>query len=153
MNLLIVEDDEDKRNQLIDFVNDKLATQFIEVRSFQSGLKSIKSTPFDLILLDMTMPTFDINSSESGGRSQSFGGELLMFEMTRREIPSKVIVVTQFDLFGEGEYEINLKDLDTRLQKQFPLNYVGAVQYHISYTGWKDVLVEMIKETGLPILK
>lgn len=50
---------------------------------------------------------------------------------------SKAIVVTQFDLFGKDEDEITLIDLDLRLMKQFPINYLGAIQYNIKYTSWK----------------
>ena len=53
-----------------------------------------------------------------------FGGEMLLHEMKRRHIMSKAIVVTQFDLFGKDEDEITLIDLDLRLMKQFPINYL-----------------------------
>lgn len=144
MRILLVEDDEDKREQLIEFVDENIDCDLKAVRSFQSGLRAIQTEAFDVLLLDMSMPTFDITSSEPGGRSQPFGGELLLFEMVRRKITSKVIVVTQFDLFGEGEEEITLKDLDLRLSNQFKDNYVGAVQYSISYTSWKKNLLSLL---------
>ena len=144
IDILLVEDDEDKRDQIISFIDERIPSILTEVRSFQSGLKAIKSNTFNLILMDMSMPTFDMSSSESGGRAQPFGGELLLFEMIRRGIMTKVIVITQFDLFGEGEEEISLKDLDIRLQTQFPDNYSGVVQYSISYTSWKEVLFNKI---------
>lgn len=149
MKLLLVEDDEDKRNQILDFVSMKFKIDIQEVRSYQSALKAIRDEQYDLILLDMTMPTFDISSTEYGGRSLPFGGELLLFEMMRREVDSKVIVITQFDLFGEGDEEISLSDLDSRLKTKFENNYLGAIQYSISYTSWQDVLGEKIKTSEL----
>jgi CheY-like chemotaxis protein len=141
MEILLVEDDEDKREQLVNFIKLKIPCELTEARSFQSGQKCIKNYSYDLIILDMTMPTFDINPpKEGGGRSQSFGGEMLLAEMVRREIKTKVIVVTQFDIFGKGDEEITLKDLDKRLHIQFPDNYLGAVPYGISYTSWEEVL-------------
>jgi CheY-like chemotaxis protein len=151
MKLLLVEDDEDKREQLIKFINEKIKCDLSEVRSFQSGLKAIKENVYDLIILDMTMPTFDIHPKDSGGRSQPFGGEMLLYEMVRRGIKTKVIIVTQFDLFGKGEDEITLKDLDLRLFESFEYNYVGIVQYNITYSGWKDSLFQLISKTGLLI--
>ncbi|WP_184546126.1 response regulator [Mucilaginibacter sp. FT3.2] len=145
--ILLVEDDEDKRKQLVNFINLKIPSELTEARSFQSGLKALKSQSFDLILLDMTMPTFDINPpKEGGGRSQPFGGEMLLAEMVRREINTKVIVVTQFDLFGKGDEEITLKDLDVRLKERFPDNYLGAIPYRISYTSWEDALFTKIMD-------
>ncbi|MBV5284051.1 MAG: hypothetical protein JZU53_16635 [Paludibacter sp.] len=145
MKTLLVEDDEDKREQLIAFIEEFLSENYSEVRSFQSGLKAIKNDVFDLILLDMTMPTFDKTPYDSGGRTLAFGGEMLLYEMLRKNIMSKVIVVTQFDIFGKGDEEITLKDLDIRLFEQFPDNYLGAIQYSITYTGWKNSLLEKIK--------
>lgn len=145
MEILLVEDDEDKREQLILFVNENKLGRLTEVRSFQSGLAKIKTHIYDLILLDMSMPTFDISANESGGRSQPFGGELLLFEMQRRGIVSKVIVVSQFELFGDGEDKISIEDLNNRLLDSFSENYIGIVQYSISYTSWKNKILDKLK--------
>lgn len=144
MKVLLVEDDEDKRGEIIDFIRKYYNWDLTEVRSFRSASKKIINEQFDLILLDMTIPTFDICATESGGRIQAFGGELILYEILRREIVSKVIVITQFDIFGENEEEINLSDLDLRLQERFPKNYLGAVQYKISYTNWEQKLISKI---------
>ena len=144
MRILLVEDDEDKREQLLIFLNENFEYETDEVRSFQSALKAIKSNTYDLILLDMTIPTFDVSPSEQGGRAQPFGGEMLLHEMKRRHITSKVIVVTQFDIFGKDENEISLVDLDARILNQFPDNYLGAIQYNIKYTSWENALLDRI---------
>lgn len=151
--ILLVEDDEDKREQIIDFVSKKFICPLKEVRSYQSAIKAIRSDFFDLILLDMTMPTFDITSDESGGRAQAFGGELLLSEMNRKSIDSKVIVITQFDLFGEGDEEISLSGLNSRLEKQFGNIYLGAIQYSISYNSWQENLEKKIYASGLKFNK
>lgn len=149
MKILLVEDDEDKRDQLISFIKLKIKSDLVETRSFQSGLKSIKNDHFDLILLDMTMPTFDRTPTDDGGRTQPFGGEKLLYEMLRRGIITKVIVVTQFDIFGKGDEEITLIDLDLRLSEQFNNIYLGAIQYSIAYSSWQDRLFEKIQDAGL----
>jgi len=144
MKILLVEDVEDKREQIMEFVLENIDCEMVEVRSFHSGLKAIKESQFDLILLDMTIPTYDFTATESGGRSQSFGGRLLLYEMVRRGILSKVIIVTQFDLFGEGEDEISISDLSQQLQEQFPENYLGTVQYNIQDLSWKEPLLHLL---------
>lgn len=143
--ILLVEDDEDKRNQIIQYINENFICELEEVRSYHSAINAIRSKQFDLILLDMTIPTFDITSVEPGGRSQPFGGELILSEMDRKSIDSKVIVITQFDLFGEGDEEIGLSDLNRRLINQFNEIYIGAIQYSISYNSWQEMLKNKIK--------
>lgn len=147
MNILLVEDDEDKREQLLIFLRKNFDFDVDEVRSFQSALKAIKQKYYELIILDMTIPTFDVSPTEHGGRSQAFGGEMLLYEMKRRYIKSKVIVVTQFDIFGKDEDETSLTDLDFRLTNSFKENYLGVVQYNIKYTSWEDLLLDKINTT------
>lgn len=143
IKILLVEDDEDKREELFKFLEASLTCEIIIAKSFQSGLKYIKEEVFDLIVLDMSIPTFDVSPTESGGRGQPFGGELLLYELMRREINTRSVVVTQFDLFGKGDDAITLKDLDIRLRDTFE-NYIGIVQYSITHSGWKDVLLSKI---------
>jgi CheY-like chemotaxis protein len=149
LKVLLVEDDEDKRQELNMFITRLLHCDVAEAKSYQSALTAIKSEHFDLILMDMSIPTFDVTPTDSGGRAQPFGGETLLFEMVRREIDTKVIVVTQFDKFGEGDKEVGWKDLDARLAEQFETNYLGAIQYGSSYEGWSDSLLNKINESGI----
>lgn len=144
IKILLVENDEDKWEELSKFLETCLTCEIVIAKSFQSGLKQIKEAVFDLLVLDMSIPTFDIGPSESGGRDQPFGGELLMYELLRREISTKSVVVTQFDLFGKGDDATTLKDLDLRLRNVFGNNYLGIVQYSITHSGWKDILLSKI---------
>ncbi len=144
MKILLVEDDEDKREDLSSFICEKLTTNLRIARSIQSGKKALKDEKYDLILLDMTIPTFDVSPQEQGGRTQPFGGRMLLSEMTRQRIETKVIVVTQFDLFGKGEEEITLHELDMQLKDSFPKIYFGAIHFSVSITGWKDLLYKKI---------
>ena len=138
MRILLVEDDEDKRDQLRTFLSNEHSNIVIEAKSYQSGLKKIISEEYNLIVLDMTMPTFDVTPIEGGGRPQPFGGRELLQQMTRRGIKTQTIIVTQFDHFGQGDEVMTIEELDTKLQSAFPYNYIGIIPYSITYSGWKD---------------
>lgn len=138
MKILLVEDDEDKREQLRSFLSNGEKNSIIEAKSYQSGLKKIIAEVFELIVLDMTMPTFDVTPTEGGGRPQPFGGKELLQQMSRRNIYTKTIVVTQFDQFGQGDETTTLNELDKLLLETFPDNYLGIVPYSVTYSGWKD---------------
>jgi CheY-like chemotaxis protein len=147
MNILIVEDDENKRNQIIEFIKEEIPTSNVTIaKSFQTGLRSIVRGGFDLILLDMTMPTFDIGFDEDGGRPQAYAGREILRQMDRREIATPVIVVTQFDKFGAGVDELRLEELDEQLRGEHPASYQGAVYYNAAYADWKQELAKMISE-------
>src|SRR5258708_830765 len=103
MRLLVVEDDENKRTQILGFLGERFSwVKVVAAESLQSGLKLIVSDQFDLILLDMTLPTFDVGIDEDGGRPRAYAGREILRQMDRRKIATPVIVLTQFDRFGEG---------------------------------------------------
>lgn len=68
MDILLVEDDENKRAVISSFLLEYFPDTNLTAKfSLQSGVRSaIESTP-DLVLLDMTLPNFDIGADETGG--------------------------------------------------------------------------------------
>jgi DNA-binding response OmpR family regulator len=150
MKILLVEDDDNKRTQLAHFVSETWpGTQVDVARSLQSGLRAIRKMPNpDLVLLDMTLPTYDIGPDEAGGSTHAFGGREFFKELRRfkRELP--VIVVTQFEAFGAGAEMTTLNALDAELRSEFSANYVGYVYYRSAIESWKPQLKKMIESTA-----
>jgi len=145
MRLLLIEDDELKRLAVVDFLRSVLSDLVItEAHSFQSGLRRIVDGHYDLILLDMTMPTFDIDEAEDGGRPQSYAGRELLRNMKRRGISVPTLVVTQFDRFGVGREALTLEALDAELRRGYPQIYLGSVFYGAGDEEWKRRLREVL---------
>ncbi|WP_459477360.1 response regulator [Clostridium saccharoperbutylacetonicum] len=142
MKILIIEDDDNKSEQISQYINNRNDCELVIKKSYLSGIKEIFNGNHDLILLDMSMPTYDITPTEPGGRFRLFGGEDILREMKRKKIDGKAIVITQYDSFGDGE--ITLEELDERLYKQFPLIYLGLVYYNASISNWSDNLNKLI---------
>ena len=67
MKILLIEDDERKMTHIVGYVSGLDQKYKIEVkRSYNSGLRAVLSGAYDLILLDMSLPTFDV-SVQGGG--------------------------------------------------------------------------------------
>lgn len=148
MNILIVEDDENKRSQLQLFIHMMFpGAQIAIAKSLQSGLRAILDANHDLIILDMTMPTYDIGIDEDGGRTQPYAGREILRQIERRDIVIPVIVVTQFDRFGEGANALTLKELDQQLRQEHPRDYMGSVFYSAAVEEWKQALHKVMKQT------
>lgn len=144
MKVLIVEDDDDKRSELASFIEGYYAVDSIDTaRSFQSGLKRIFELKPDLVLLDMTMPNFDRSITDDGGRPHPFAGREILRQMQRARVRIPVLVVTQFDRFGEEMDYTTLPQLKAELKSQFP-NYLGAVQFKGNIDDWKPAIVAAI---------
>lgn len=148
MELLIVEDDEIKFRQIYDFLKAELHDLNITKRkSYQSGLKEIISYKYDLIILDMSMPTYDITSTESGEPYRAFAGKEILSEMKRKKVSARTIIVTQFENFGQDEDITTLEELKNTLYNCFPQTYKGTVFYSAAESNWKDELRLLLRES------
>ena len=147
MRILIIEDDENKRSQLLTFLEQDVPSAAVDTAgSLHSGLGKLLSAKYDLILLDMTMPTFDVTADEGGGRPQPYGGRSLLRQMDRRGISTPVVVVTQFDRFGDADDALTLTELESELALGHPRIYRGSVYYNATVESWKGQLHGRIAE-------
>lgn len=150
MKILVVEDDENKRTQLLRFLCELLPDRVLTTeRSLNSGVRRIRQELFDLIILDMTLPTYDASPDEPADDTHIFGGREFLSQMERFEIVSPVIVFTQFELFGKPPNEMRIEDLDRELKEEFTDSYNGTVYYHASLDSWKYQLKDLLIATNL----
>lgn len=149
MKILIIEDDENKRIQLAQFLTQLIPEHevFLE-RSLQSGVRKIRQDAFDLIILDMTLPQYDITPDEPADDTHIFGGRQFLTQMDRFEVETPVIVFTQFEVFGKPPNELTLESLDLQLKSLFPDIYNEAIYYHSSIDSWKASLKEKLVNFG-----
>jgi DNA-binding NarL/FixJ family response regulator len=146
MKILFIEDHPYKLNQVLSFLKEFFPESTVEVRnSYNSGLRELvlNNTKYDLILLDISMPNYDISSEENGGEFIPLAGKLILKEMYLREIPTKVIVVTMHGNFEDGT---KLSELDKTLKDEFSDNYVGHVYFTVVNSEWKGQLSTLIKK-------
>jgi len=151
MKILFVEDDEDKSTRISEFVMSEFPNAKISIaRSFNSGLRALldPSGGPDLLLLDMTMPNFDVSPGDPGALLQEhFAGRDLLAQMKLRAIAVPTIVVTMFDSFPEEGGKLSLEDLERRLRTQFAPPFCGLVYYNAKQEGWRKRLKELIQES------
>lgn len=147
MKILIVEDDLNKLKQIVLYLKERIKDAKIqEMKSYQSGLKYAITNKPDLIILDMSMPTFDLSSSEPGGRFRHYAGREILKQIKRKSLQSQVIVVTMYESFGEGEDALTLEELKKQLEVDFEDNYVDTVFYQPATSGWKEELSKAISK-------
>lgn len=147
MKILLIEDDQHKSSQVTSFLENEI--QNIEMtlkKSYQSGLKEILSNDFDLILLDMQLPNFDIKPGEDGYKFRKLAGLDILEEVERKEKDCKILIITQFETFGEGESYIDLNDLKHILKENHAKNYIDTVFYSPENSMWQSILINLIKE-------
>lgn len=119
--------------------------EIVARRSYQSGLAAAIGLRPDLIVLDMTLPTYDVAPGEKGWKTRAFAGEEILHEIRRRKVGCPAVVLTQFESFGEGADKLTLEQLAERLDAEFGNSFLGAIYYQRSEARWLDLLRETIQ--------
>lgn len=149
MKVLIVEDEFDKREKITSYlysVFESSQLEIVESESLRSGLKTLlQLSDIDVVLLDMSMPGFDITSDEpGGGEPESYAGKELMSQMRLRNIKVPVVVITQYKKFKKEN--ISLEELTEEFQTQFPDFFMGTIHFSSAVEGWKKSLLDYLKK-------
>lgn len=148
MKFLLVEDFDEKANNIIAFLNQQFPEYEIDrCSSYNTAQEMIfeHSDDYRLILLDMSMSTYDLNVDASGGLPEPAAGEYILEGMFLRDINTPVIVITMYNVFGRKE----LAAFDTELKDKYPQNYKSYVFYSSQRTDWKNELKKQIKDLQL----
>lgn len=143
--LLLVEDVLDKSEKISQCVRTAFPELEISVcTSYHSALKEIyeNHSSYSLILLDMSMSTYDQNVEEFGGVPEAMAGKRILEGMFLREIITKVIVVTMYESFG-GE---GIKQLDKEFKTEYADNYLGYVFFSFNKSDWQKQLIDKMKQ-------
>ncbi|MYN18492.1 response regulator [Rugamonas sp. FT107W] len=148
INLLLVEDDDPKLDQVVYFLeNLPSQLQVTVAKSLNSACNLIDREYFDIILLDMSLPTFDgRKTAGSNGRQKTFGGKEVLMYLWELEIDTPVYVITGFKDFP-GEFgQVLLPQLHAELTDEFPANYKGNIYFTHSSDDWKLQLRNLLEK-------
>ncbi|MGC0897525.1 hypothetical protein [Pantoea agglomerans] len=148
MRILIADDSHDKQEMIHSFISKKYPTsEFIRTYSFNSTREQILTSSFSLILLDMTMPSFDPNDKNTGfgeSRNRPLAGKEIISSMAYREINTPVIIVTQFEVFGRHNQLTSIDDVFEEINGLYPNIVKGTVLFDFQSESWKTKLDKLI---------
>ena len=142
--VLLIEDYEEKAQDILAFIHQSYpGFDVLRCSSYNSAQEMIfeAETAYDLILLDMSMTTFDLSSDASGGKPEPSAGKDILEGMYLRDIHTPVIVVTMYNVFGRKELSVFHKEL----KELYPDNYKSYVFYSAQHSEWRASLEKNIK--------
>lgn len=144
MRILIVEDDAFKASKIVKAVEEHSAVHSLRLaKSVNSGLEEIASELPELLLLDMSLTTFDLGPEEGGGRPRNFGGVEIFDELTRQELACPVVVITQLESFIKDGRTMRVTELKQFLKKEYPDTFLTLIYYDVE-GRWKSRLTSML---------
>lgn len=146
MRILIVEDNSNKLKQIRNLLEKKYSTyEIVEAHAFNSGVKKVFEGNWDLVVLDMSLPTYDITHTESGGDKKPVAGKNIMKRMLNRKIYSPVVVITQFETFDDDK--ISLESLNNEFRESFSQVWKGTIYY--GNDEWRSELEQLLDKLSL----
>jgi CheY-like chemotaxis protein len=142
--LLLIEDDDVKRQGVISTLNSLGDFEIVLANSVSSAIASV-SNEIDLIIADMSLPTYDIVATERGGTPRPFGGVEVFEHLERIGSSVPVVVVTSYPAISDGKRSLTVNALERQLANDFPENFKGLVYFDFAYTDWERELVRKIQ--------
>lgn len=146
MKVLVIEDNPNKLKQIKSFLNEYYdQPQIEETYSFNGGKAKLYEEEWNLIILDMSLPTYDITHTEYGGDKKPVAGKNLMKRMLNRKIFTPVIIITQFETFDDDR--ISLDSLNQEFNEKFSSIWKGTIFY--GNDDWNIELKKLLDELDL----
>jgi CheY-like chemotaxis protein len=140
-NVLVVEDDDYKATDICKVIEEQLlGVAIVKVASATSALFEISEGEFDLVVLDMSLPTFDLSSPGGGGSPQSQGGIEVLRLARRLQATLPFIVVTQYPDVEFDGLEVPLAEAAARLSARFNANVMSCIAYEFDRGSWRPAL-------------
>lgn len=149
MKILVVEDEEHKRNDLVR----RLEKNGVEsddaeiVKSVREAVLRVCQQKYDLIVLDMALPTFskETDTNQVGGLAQSSGGIEILRTLSANNIVTKIIIVTQYpEIIVNG---INAKPSKAAsiISERYKQQVIGVVIYSYDTPEWEEKFDRMVR--------
>lgn len=145
MNVLLVEDDNFKKELIVKALNAEFSNaKFTYAKSVQHAVVEVQRKVFDLIVLDIALPSHDSRAGGSQPLSQPAGGVELLLELSFEDRADKVIIVT---MYPEIEFNGKLYPLSSFAKivlEELGLKIDGVVHFNALEKKWERELLEII---------
>lgn len=145
-NILFIEDNRAKADDVSLFMNENYPEINFEIKeSFTSGLRELFKNRYDLLFLDMSIPTREGDANSLINNFEQLGGYQILSEMKRKKKQIPTILITMFNEFGVNRSFFNLNEIDELCMTEFSDFYLGAVYYTSKDANWKEKLKNFIE--------
>jgi CheY-like chemotaxis protein len=142
MRILLVEDEEPKQRHICAFFAERHnEVQVTIARSVNAALDALEKGMPDLLLLDMSLPTFEITQGETGGRPQGFGGLEIVRTMAMNDWDCPTLIITGYEAFpSDSGEQVQLAVLETELKSTLGESFLGVLHFNSALDDWKAEL-------------
>ena len=147
MNILIIEDNPLKRDKVVEFLKANDALTITEAASYNSGLLAVHEKVFDLLIVDMSMPTFDRNENTQGGRFRALAGKEIVTKLSKANKLVPFVVLTGYKDFSVDSQSLSIDQIHDLLKTLGDL-YLGCIVFETTDDVWQGKLSAVLEKLG-----
>ena len=144
--ILLIEDDQFKRDAINKVIASELSsTKIVEAHSVHAAVAEISAGTFDLLVLDMALPSHSVVAGESPATSMLSGGLEVVMELAYLSRRDPIVVLTQYpELEIEGEL-LAIPEAEERLRSMFGEPIRAVIHYEDQDSGWVTRLQDLLR--------
>lgn len=147
MKILVIEDNSLKREKIVDFFVSKYMAEIAEAASYNSGLAAAWDERFDLLVLDMSMPTFDRSETTQGGRFRTLAGKEVATKLKKGGKLVPFVVLTGYKDFSVESKSLSIQQIHDLLVG-LGEDYKGCIVFNSADVHWQEELKIVVESVG-----
>ncbi|MDT8849032.1 response regulator transcription factor [Pantoea dispersa] len=146
MRILIIEDDSFKLESIRDFLSKKLDRSVIEIcTSLSEGIINVNNNKYDLIMVDMAIPSHPITPGGGSPLSLLTGGLDILLELNYLERSDVCIIITQYPDIEIAGKLYALQDAKKEIKIQLECDVLACIEYKEGSDEWQQELEGVLK--------
>ena len=149
MRVLLVEDDEHKMRSIVSALRAcDQAVDMVIAESLYTGIQSIDAVPFDLIVLDMAIPSHPPVPGEGSPVSFNTGGLDILLELDSRSRSDPCIVITQFPEIEISQVFHPVGQAAAAIEKELGYKVIDCIAYSGDGGDWLKQFSDLLLRHG-----
>lgn len=146
MRVLILEDDSFKNDHLTALVRSNAKYADVSCASdVATAIIIVGQSKFDLIIVDMALPSHPVVSGGGAPMSLLTGGLEILFELRSLKRSDNCIIVTQYPEIEIAGKFYPIVHAASAIRKQFSCEVVGCLQYSEGSVEWISTFIGLLK--------
>jgi len=147
IKILLIEDDSFKAKSLQDFVSSVLRDVSINnASSLVEAIDQVSQEPFDLVLIDMAIPSHPIISGAGSPISLLTGGLDVLLELKSLERSDPCVIITQYPEIELSGQFFPVQQACREIKTQLDCEVLACIEYSEGSESWKAALLDILKQ-------
>lgn len=148
MDVLLVEDDSFKQESIARLLSSMFEGVDIEsVVDVRSAVKAVNRRSYDLIIIDMALPSHAITAGGGAPMSLLTGGLEVVLELAALDRTDPAIIVTQYPEIEIGGKFFPVGRAAQEIGRRFGYQIAGCVEYSEDAAAWHPTFVKILQKS------